>query len=190
MRIDETGLLLNPLVRRTWAPKGQTPVVGGDGGHRKKVSVIGAVTVSPAARRLGRYFSTLPGGYFNAEAVVRFLRGLLSHRRGKVVVVWDGGGNHKGPAVRDFLRRNKRRTLERRPPYAPMLNPVEQVWSWLKYSQLANYVPDDVPALDDEVTERLVDLKDDPDLLRRLWAGSDLPFPGRAKRQGTQPADQ
>ena len=190
MPIDETGLLLSPLVRRTWAPKGQTPVVGGDGGHREKVSVIGAVSVSPAARRLGLYVSALPGGYFNAEAVVGFLRGLPKHLRGQVVVVWDGGGNHKGPAVRAFLRGNKRLTLERLPPCAPMLNPVEQVWSWSKYGQLANHVPDDVPASDDEVTERLVDLEDDPALLRRPWAGSDLPFPGRAKRQGSQPADQ
>ena len=96
--IDETGLLLNPLVRRSWALRGKTPVIGGDGGHRKKVSVIGAVSVSPAARRLGLYFATLPDGYFDAEAVVAFLRDLLRHLRGKVVVVWDGGGEPQGAA--------------------------------------------------------------------------------------------
>lgn len=95
--IDESGLFFNPLVRRSWALRGKTPVIGGDGGHRKKVSVIRAVSVSPAARRLGLYFATLPDGYFTAEAVVRFLRDLLKHLRGKVVVVWDGGPNHKGP---------------------------------------------------------------------------------------------
>ena len=157
--------------------KGKTPVIGGDGGHRKKVSVIGAVSVSPAARRLGLYFATLPDGYFTAEAVVRFLRDLLKHLRGKVVVVWDGGPNHKGPLIRAFLRRNKRLTLERLPAYAPDLNPVEVVWSWLKYGQLANYVPDGVAELDDEILDRLIRLKCDPDLLRNLWDGSDLPFP-------------
>jgi hypothetical protein len=177
--IDESGLLLNPLVRRTWAPRGKTPVIGGDGGHRKKVSVIGAVSVSPVARRLGLYFSTLPDGYFDAGAVVGFLRDLLKHLRGKVVVVWDGGGNHKGPLVREFLRRNRRLTLERLPAYAPDLNPVEAVWSWLKYGQLANYVPDGIPELDDEVVERLVELKSDPGLLRVLWERSELPLPKR-----------
>jgi transposase len=175
--IDETGLLLNPLARRTWARRGQTPVIGGDGGHRKKVSVIGAVSVSPAARHLGLYFATLADGFFTAEAVVEFLRDLLKHLRGKVVVVWDGGGNHKGPAIRDFLRRNKRLTLERLPAYAPDLNPVEAVWSWLKYGQLANFVPDGVDDLDDEVIDRLLDLEGDPGLLRVLWERSDLPFP-------------
>lgn len=175
--IDESGLFLNPLVRRSWALKGQTPVIGGDGGHRKKVSVIGAVSVSPVARRLGLYFSTLPDGFFTAEAVVKFLGDLLKHLRGKVVVVWDGGGNHKGPLIRAFLKQNKRLRLERLAAYAPELNPVEAVWSWLKYGQLANYVPEGIGQLDDRIVERLVDLGCDRQLLRRIWDGSDLPFP-------------
>jgi transposase len=175
--IDETGLFLNPLVRRSWAVRGNTPVIGGDGGHRKKVSVIGAVSVSPTARRLGLYFATRPDGFFTAEAVVPFLRDLLKSLRGKVVVVWDRGSNHKGPLIRAFLRRNTRLTLEPLPAYAPDLNPVEVVWSWLKYGQLANYVPDGIKALDNEILDRLIELKCDPNLLRNLWDGSDLPFP-------------
>jgi transposase len=179
--IDETGLLLNPLVRRSWSPKGRTPVIGGDGGHRKKVSVIGAVSVSPAARRLGLYFATLPDGFFTAEAVVAFLRDLLKQLRGNVVVVWDGGPHHKGPAIRKFLKRNRRLRLERLPAYAPDLNPVEAVWGWLKYGELANHVPDGLGELDDEIVDRLIELKFDPELLRGLWEASDLPFPGRRR---------
>jgi transposase len=181
VRIDETGLFLNPRVRRSWAPRGNTPVIGGDGGHRKKVSVIGARSVSPRVRRVGRYFATRPDGFFTAEAVVSFLRDLLGHLRGKVVVVWDGGPNHKGPRIRAFLRRNKRRTRERLPAYAPDLNPVEVVWSWLKYGQRANYVPDGVDELDNEILDRLIAVRCDPDLLRNLWDGSDLPFPQMRK---------
>src|SRR5581483_10705782 len=110
--IDEAGPFLNPLVRRAWAPAGRPPVLTAWGRHRDKVSAIGAVTVSPVARRLGFYFATDPADFFNAGRVVEFLRGLLRHLRGKVVVIWDGGGNHKGPLVRAFLRRNKRLRLE------------------------------------------------------------------------------
>jgi transposase len=177
--IDETGLFLNPLVRRTWALRGKTPVLVTDGGHREKVSVIGAVSVSPAAGRPGLYFATAPNGYFGPDRVVEFLRDLLRHLRGKVIVVWDRGNNHKGPAVRKFLGRNKRLTLEPLPAYAPELNPVEAVWSWLKYGELANYVPDGVDRLDGEVLDRLIELKFDPGLLRSLWGRSDLPFPER-----------
>jgi hypothetical protein len=188
--IDEAGLFLNPLVRRTWAPAGCTPVLQSWGRHRDKVSVIGAVTVSPAARRLGFYFATDPADFFNAGRVVGFLRDLLRHLRGRVIVVWDGGSNHKGPLVRAFLRRNRRLRLERLPAYAPDLNPVEAVWSWLKYGRLANFVPEGVHDLDGWVTDDLVELKHDPGLLRALWAGSDLPFPDPPLRQPGLPADQ
>lgn len=175
--IDETGLLLNPLVRRSWSLRGKTPVIGGDGGHRKKVSVIGAVTVSPRARRLGLYFANRVDGYFDTGAVVAFLRDLLRSLVGKVIVVWDGGPNHKGPVIRAFLTRNRRLWLERLPPYAPELNPVEAVWSWLKFGQLANFVPDDLAELDDKILDRLIRLRCDRALLRALWEGSELPLP-------------
>jgi transposase len=177
--IDETGLFLNPLVRRTWSVIGQTPVIDADGGRRDKVSVIGGVSVSARAQRMGFYFATEPGGFFTAEKVAGFLRDLLEHLRGNVVVVWDRGGNHKGPVIRELLRKNRRLRLELLPAWAPDHNPVEAVWSWLKYGALANFVPAVTTALDDAVIERLVELKFDPELLRALWERSELPFPER-----------
>jgi transposase len=188
--IDETGLFLNPLVRRSWAPEGQTPILDAWGRYREKVSVIGAVSISPVARQLGFYFATDPRDYFTAEKVVEFLRDLLRHLRGKVIVVWDGGSNHKGPVIRKFLARNKRLQLERLPAYCPELNPVEAVWSWLKYGKLSNFVPQNVDDLDDWVLEYLIPLKEDRDLLRRLWDGSELPFPDLDIKQSGQAADQ
>lgn len=175
--IDETGLFLNPVVRRTWSIIGQTPVLDGDGGYREKVSVIGGVSVSPSSQRLGFYFATEPNGFYTAENVVSYLRDLLKHLRGKVIVVWDRGGNHRGPIIRQFLKKNRRLHLEMLPSWAPDHNPVEAVWSWLKYGELANFTPEGIPELDDAVVDRLIDLKFDPDLLRALWNRSKLPFP-------------
>ncbi|WP_171469452.1 transposase [Frigoriglobus tundricola] len=59
----------------------------------------------------------------------------------------------QGAGAAGFLARNRRLWLERLPPYTPELNPVEQVWSRLKYGQWANVVPDDLSALDDEVID-------------------------------------
>jgi len=175
--IDETGLFLNPLVRRTWSLIGQTPVLDADGGHRDKVSVIGGISVSPTSQRLGFYFATEPGGFFTAGKVIEYLRDLLRHLRGPVIVVWDNGGNHKGPVIREFLSRNRRLRLEMLPPWAPDYNPVEPVWSWLKFGELANFTPDGIDPLGDEIIDRLVELKFDPELLRALWDRSKLPFP-------------
>lgn len=180
--IDETGLFLNPVVRRTWSIIGQTPVLDTDGGHRDKVSVISGISVSPNAQRLGFYFATEPNGFFTAEKVVLFLRDLLKHLRGNVIVVWDRGNNHKGPIIREFLKKNRRLRLEMLPPWAPDYNPIEDVWSWLKYGELANFTPADIPELDDTVIDRLIQLKFDPDLLRALWERCKLPFPARSNQ--------
>ena len=157
-------------------------MIGGDGGHRKKVSVIGALTLSPVAKQLGFYFDTAVDGFFNATLVIAFLGNLLKHLRGNVVVLWDGGSNHKGPEIREFLKANPRLWLERLPAYAPDLNPVEPVWSWLKWGKLANFVPDDLVELDDWVVQYLMDLKENQSLLKALWDRSDLPFPEKPKK--------
>jgi len=175
--IDETGLFLSPLLRRTWSLIGATPILDVDGDQHDKVSVIGGLSVSPERRRLGFYFATEPNGFFNAEKVVEFLRDLLKHLRGNMIVVWDNGSNHKGPVIRKFLSKNRRLRLELLPPWAPDYNPVEAVWSWLKYGELANYAPEDIPELDDTIVDNLIELKFDPELLRALWNRSKLPFP-------------
>ena len=139
---------------------------------------------------MGLYFANRIDGYFQGEEVVQFLRDLLRSLPGKVMVVWDGGPNHQGPVMREFLQRNKRLWLERLPPYAPELNPVELVWSWLKYAQWANCVPDDLAELDDEMIDRLSHLRCDPKLLRSLWDGSELPFPENRSGSLCLTADQ
>jgi len=99
--IDESGFFLNPLVRRTWAPRGKTPVLTCFGRHRDKVSTIAAISVAPRRRRVGLYWRTDPKHDIDAAGVVAFLRDLLRHLRGQVIVVWDGGSDHKGPLIRE-----------------------------------------------------------------------------------------
>ena len=57
--IDQSpGAALTPVVRRTYAPRGRTPIV--EAWHRKgRVSAISAVTVSPVRRRPGLEFRLL-----------------------------------------------------------------------------------------------------------------------------------
>lgn len=166
-------------MRRTWAPKGRTPVLTCFGRHRDKVSTIAAISIASVRRRIGVYWRTDPDHYVDAAGVVVFLRDLLRHLRGKVVVVWDGGSNHKGPAIRALCRRFPRLHLERLPAYAPDLNPVEMIWSHLKHGQMANFVPRHVRHLDRIVRENMTELSVEPGLIRSLWAGSKLPFPDK-----------
>lgn len=146
------------------------------GRHRDKVSTIAAITVAPHRRRVGLYWRTDPAHYIDAAGVVAFLRDLLQHLRGKVIVIWDGGSNHKGPLVRELLTRFPRLHLERLPSYAPDLNPVEMIWSYLKYGLMANFVPRHVRHLNKVVRAHLDELGGKPALIRSLWRGSKLPF--------------
>ena len=65
------------------------------------------------------------------------------------------------------------------PPWAADHNPVEAVWSWLKYGELANFAPLDLEQLDDDIVDRLIKRKFDPGLLKALWDRRELPFPSR-----------
>jgi transposase len=158
---------------------GRTPVLTCFGRHRDKVSTIAAISVAPRRRRVGLYWRTDPRHYIDAAAVAGFLRELLRHLRGKVIVVWDGGSNHKGPAIRAVTDRFPRLELERLPVYAPDLNPVEMVWSHLKYGRMANFLPRHVGHLDRVVRGHLGEVGGDAELIKSLWDGSKLPFPER-----------
>ena len=109
--------------------------------------------------------------------MVKFLHELLKHPRGRASVVWAGGGNHKGPLIRAFCARQSRLHLERLPAYAPELNPVEQVWSHLKYGRLPNFGPASLSHLDHTLRGERHAVSQTPSLLKALWHGSKLPFP-------------
>ena len=154
--IDESGLMMGPLLRRTWAPKGQTPSITQSGGHRQKVSVAAAVWLSPRRDHLGLYFHTLADGYFDNWYVTAFVEAMLQDLSGRFVVVWDGGTMHKGePILALEAQFADRLSLERLPPCAPMLNPVEPLWSWLKWERLSNFAPHDVRELDEPRDRRV-----------------------------------
>ncbi len=166
-----------PLLRRSQAARGQTPVIEQPGGHRDKVSAIAALSLSPVRQHLGLYFRTYPYGHVTAPAAADFLEELLKHLRGKVIVVWDRGPIHKGPALRRLLERFPRLSIESLPPYAPDLNPVEQLWNHLKYDQLANFVPSGVLHLNCLVEAMLEVAGEDQQRLRSFYEASELPFP-------------
>lgn len=164
--------MLIPGVRRTWAPRGQTPI------HRHRyrhdrISVISGVSVSPERRHVGLYYQLHRKNIHQSEAC-DFLRLLLRHLRGPVIVIWDNGNIHKGDPVRALCREFPRLRLERFPPYAPELNPDEGVWRLTKRT-LANGRPDDIDELDLYLTSVLEQLRDSQRLLRSCIEHSELP---------------
>jgi transposase len=118
---------------RTWAPRGQTPILRVKLTHDHLAAISG---IPPD----GRLFMHVQEEAYDAAAVVRFLRVVLRKIRGTVLVIWDGSPIHRGQPIQDFLRRGaaKRLHLERLPGYAPDLNPDEGIWNYLKRVELKN----------------------------------------------------
>ncbi len=145
---DESGLSQQPVVRRTWAPRGQTPVLSHTRASWRRLSVAGALAFRWDARRTRFYFQTRPGSYTDV-ALIAFVRQLKRHFRGRRVwLLWDGLGAHKSRAMRAYLGRERAwLTVEPLPGYAPELNPVEQVWGNVKGGELANVCAADLAAL-------------------------------------------
>jgi transposase len=169
---------MGPLVRRTWAPKGEPPALVQRGRHRQKVSVAAALWLPPARDEVRLFARTLVDGYFTNERMAPFLAGLLRAAGGPVVVVWDGGSPHKGDPIRDLLAdRAGELWLERLPAYGSELMPVEQFWTWLKYDRLPNFAPLTVAELDAAARRELARAGRSPDLLDSFFHGSRLPRP-------------
>lgn len=170
--LDESGFLLIPNVKRTWAPRGETPVVR-HRYRRDKVSAISAVSVSPQRHRLGFYIHFHTANITGVE-VTLFLRTLLRHLRGHVIALLDNGSIHKGAEVAELLGRQPRLHIEWFPSYAPELNPDEFVWTHCK-NALANSRPDNVDELLDRLCRVAREIRRRPHLVRSFVQASDLP---------------
>jgi len=145
---DESGLSQQPVVCRTWAPRGDTPVLTHRGGNWKRLSVAGALAFRWDGRRTRFFFQTQPGSYTDRMLIV-FLRQLRRHfRRQSAILIWDGLPAHKSRVMRDYVARQRQwLTVERLPGYAPELNPVEPIWGNVKRTELANVCAADLDAL-------------------------------------------
>ena len=159
--------MLQPVVRRTWAPRGQTPIhYSWD--RRDRLSVISAITVSPERRRLGLCFD-LHDHNIDTDTFEWFVRWLRRWVRRRIILVLDRWSVHRSGARRLVGRFGSQVQVEWLPAYAPDLNPVEPVWSHTKYAELANYIPDDVHDLAHEVARSLDRTADDQPLLRSFF---------------------
>lgn len=142
-------MLMAPLVRRSWAPQGHTPVLYQRTRTHKKVSVIAALCVTPDRDRVHLYFRLHPDANINSLYVADFIRILSRQLDGPIVLIWDRFSAHRSKKVQALLRDHHDYHAYFLPTYAPELNPVENVWSYLKMNPMANLALMDVDSLAD-----------------------------------------
>ena len=167
MFIDESGLSERPHRVRTWAPRGQTPVLQ----YHFNWKVLSAAA---GVSWWNFYFRLYPGA-IRAEQVIEFLRHLLRYLSGKLLVVWDGLPAHRARKVRAFVAaQHGRLTVEYLPAYAPELNPVEYLWGYWKHHQLPNFCPRDFAELSHHACRALRRMRRRPPLVRSFWLQAQL----------------
>lgn len=174
---DESGISQHPVVRRTWAPRGETPVLIHTGANWKRLSVAGALAFRWDGRRTRFFFQTQAGTYTDVR-LITFLHDLKRHFRGqRVILIWDGLGAHKSHRMLTYVaRQHAWLTLERLPAYAPDLNPIEQVWGNVKTRELANFCAPDLTALRRPLRTGFARVRHHPDLAFAFLRHAGLAF--------------
>ena len=159
--IDESGFYLLPGVVRTYAPCGQTPELRVPLTY-DHLSVISAITPE------GRLLLQVQERAYKGPDVVGFLKHVLRHIPGKLLILWDGAPIHRCQPIQDFLAAGaaERIHLERLPGYAPELNPDEGIWRYLKRGELKNVCCHDLPELRYELRLATARLRHKRDVIR------------------------
>lgn len=162
--VDESGFYLLPSVARTFAPRGNPPII------REKLtndhlSAISGITPD------GKLYMMVQETPYRSPDVIQFLRHLLRHLRGKALVLWDGNPTHRSRLVKEYLTSGaaKRLHLERLPAYAPELNPDEGVWGYLKGVELKNLSCRDLSHLRTELRKAKERLRHKSHVLRACY---------------------
>ena len=162
--------MLQPLRRRTWAPRGQTPIqYAWD--RRERFSVIGALSLAPWALRIGAYFQIYDHNIVTHD-VVAFVKHLHRQLGRKLIVVWDRWSVHRAAARQ--LANYSWLQIEWLPAYAPELNPVEAMWNHTKYSDLANFIPDDAEHLRESIQISITAQRSNPYLKHSFFRYTEL----------------
>lgn len=163
--------MLQPLLRRTWALRGQTPIMKSWDRH-DRLTAITALTLTPVRRRIGLYFELLEHNA-RAEDFIGFLSRLREELRRPLWVIWYRLGAHR-KAARALLELGCQWiNFTYLPAYCPELNPVEHVWSTTKWGRLANWPAPDIKALGSRVSQDFLDQSSHQAILRGHfdWAG-------------------
>ncbi|CAL8480723.1 transposase (plasmid) [Caballeronia sp. S22] len=165
--IDETGISERPTRVRTWAPKGQTPVIQFHF-NRHHVSAIAGLSRT-------NYLFRLYEGSVKKEQVVEFLKALKAHLKQPLLIIWDGARPHHAAIVRQYLDSlDGLIQITFLPPYCPELNPVEYLWAWLKRHAIANFCPDNLSELHTVARNKLKSAQHRPSIIAACWIQATL----------------
>lgn len=154
---------------RTYAPRGQTPVLRCFL-TRAHLAVMSGITPQ------GQLYTLTREQPLTSVESVSFLCHLRRRLQSNLLVCWDGSPIHRSAVVKTFLANGGSQfvRLEALPPYAPELNPDEGVWQYLKQVEMRNLCCDDLKHLSRELHLAVKRLRNKPSLIQSFFAEAGL----------------
>ncbi|KDP85217.1 DDE endonuclease [Cupriavidus sp. SK-3] len=160
---DESGFRADSVHGKTWAPRGETPVVERPG-QRQSMSAASAVNSKGAF-----WFATYEGG-LSGELFVTLLKKLMFNRKRAVHLIIGGLPADKKAIVKDYVANLQGKlVLHFLPGYAPDLNPDELVWSHVKRNGAARRPLKKGEKLGPRIHEQLAQIGRNPKLVRSFF---------------------
>ena len=173
--LDETGFSDRPTVRRTWSPKGKTPVIPTAGGWKNR-TLIGTIVTDPRAKQQPKFYGMIPPRSVHAQDCIAYLKQLKRHIKGKkLILLWDGLSAHTAKRTKEYIVSQKDwLTVMRTPTYAPEVNPPEYLWSAMKTKDLSNTQSGTIQDVDAHIRRSLRRVRRSKTLLRGCLKASGL----------------
>lgn len=132
---DEVGMRSDHQAGKSYAPKGQTPVIKKTG-QRFSLNMVSAIS------NKGHVEFMILDGTFNGGVFLEFLAQLIKYKKQKIFLVVDGHSAHKTKIVNAWLEENLSRIeIFFLPPYSPELNAQEYVNQDLKTNVIGKKRP-------------------------------------------------
>jgi len=133
--VDEAHFRADVELRAKWVLRG-TPALIDSTSPRlgEKATYYSAVCLET-----GEVESMPVEGNTTAATSVVFLQQLRERHAEPLIVIWDNGPAHRGPAMREYLATpNLKLRLVPLPGYSPDFNPDEAIWDWIREDVTAN----------------------------------------------------
>ena len=167
---DESGIRSDFHSGKTWAIKGQTPVIESTGA-RFSLNMMAGITPR------GEMHFMIVKGSIKAEQICDFLKRLMQCHNNKVFLIWDGHPTHKSKMVKDCVASfDGRLEIFLLPPYAPDLNPIEQLWHHTKNNGVGRKVINGPDQLKKAVINKLRSLQKLPNIISSFFRHPDCSY--------------
>ena len=156
---DEARFGTQGTITRVWARRGSRPRAVRQNGLQWLYVLMAVCAATGAASAL-----IMPA--LNTEVVNLFLEQFSRELPAGVhaVLIWDGAGFHTG----EDLVVPSNVSLIQLPPYSPELNPVENLWHYLRAHHWSNRLYRDYDALQEEAVRSVCAVREDTETIKTV----------------------